>query len=215
MTDNVTDNVNDPDAAAGSWREYYAKTGARPPRETLLFALDKFDEEKITTDRKLAADLGCGSGRDTVEILRRGWQVLAVDAEQDAMEGLRAREEIGEDAPLETLTARLQDAALPERMLINASFVLPLIEPQDFPDLWNGMLMALMPGGRVSCQLYGNRDSWTGRPGMTFFTREGVDAILNPLDVEYFREEEDDSTTPRGTPKHWHIFHIVARKPLG
>jgi hypothetical protein len=27
-----------------------------------------------------------------------------------------------------------------------------------------------------------------------------------------FEEEEADSTTPRGKPKHWHIFHIVARK---
>lgn len=211
----MTDNVTDPDAAAGSWRDYYEKTGARPPRETLIFALDRFDEEGLAPELKLAADLGCGSGRDTVEIVRRGWQVLAVDAEQDAIDGLRAREEIGEDAALETLTARLQEAALPERMLINSSFVLPLIEPQNFPDLWNGILMALMPGGRISCQLYGNRDSWTGRPGMCFFTREGVEALLNPLDIEHFREEEEDSTTPRGTAKHWHIFHIVARMPLG
>ena len=29
---------------------------------------------------------------------------------------------------------------------------------------------------------------------------------------KYNEEEEDDSVTPRGTPKHWHIFHIVARK---
>ncbi len=205
--------MTDPDSSAGSWRDYYKKTGARPPRETLLFALDRFDEENIAPELKLAADLGCGSGRDTVEIIRRGWQVLAVDAEQDAIDGLRAREEIPEDAPLETLTSRLQDADLPERMLINASFVLPLIEPPDFPDLWNNMLAALLPGGRISCQLYGERDSWVGRPGLTFFSREGVDALLNTLDIEYFREEEDDSTTPRGTEKHWHIFHIVARMP--
>ena len=41
--------------------------------------------------------------------------------------------------------------------------------------------------------------------------------VLGPgmadLVVEHFREEEDDSVTPRGTPKHWHIYHIVARKP--
>lgn len=211
----MTDKVTDPDAAAGSWREYYAKTGARPPRETLIHALDRFDAEALAPELKLAADLGCGNGRDTVEILRRGWNVLAIDAEQDAIDGLRARDEVTADSPLETLTARFESVALPERMLINASFALPLVAPQNFPDLWNGMLTALMPGGRISCQLYGNRDSWTGRPGMCFFTREGVEALLDPLDIEHFREEEDDSTTPRGTPKHWHIFHIVARMPLG
>jgi hypothetical protein len=28
-----------------------------------------------------------------------------------------------------------------------------------------------------------------------------------------FEEEEAEGTTPRGNAKHWHIFHIVARKP--
>jgi len=90
---------------------------------------------------------------------------------------------------------------------------LPLVSPQDFPDLWDKMLMALVSGGRISCQLYGDRDSWVGDPGITFFARSAIDALLFPLDVEYFREEEDDSTTPRGQQKHWHIFHIVARRP--
>ena len=34
--------------------------------------------------------------------------------------------------------------------------------------------------------------------------------MLADLTVEHLREEEDDSITPRGTQKHWHIFHIVA-----
>lgn len=198
-----------------NWREYYEKTGTRPPRETLLFALDRFDEEGLAPELKLAADLGCGNGRDTIEILRRGWQVLAVDAEQDAIDGLRAREEVTPDSPLEMQVSRFEDLELPERMLVNSSFALPLVAPQDFPDVWDGILSALLPGGRVSCQLYGDRDSWVGSPSITFFTRPAVEALLNPLDVEFFREEEDDSTTPRGVEKHWHIFHIVARLPRG
>ena len=42
-----------------SWEAYYAKTGTRPPRETLLFALDRFDRELSATDRRFAIDLGC------------------------------------------------------------------------------------------------------------------------------------------------------------
>ena len=52
-----------------------------------------------------------------------------------------------------------------------------------------------------------------GRPGIPFFTKSGVEALLEPLDVEFFREEEDDSVTPRGQQKHWHIFHMVAKRP--
>jgi hypothetical protein len=36
---------------------------------------------------------------------------------------------------------------------------------------------------------------------------------MEPLEVELFEEEESDSITPCGEPKHWHIFHVVARRP--
>lgn len=196
-----------------SWESYYAKTGGRPPRETLLFALDRFDDELDPAARRFAVDLGCGNGRDTIELLRRGWHVLAVDAEPTAIEGLRARPDLPRHGELETLVSRFEDAVLPDADLVNSSFALPLVDPRRFPDLWDGILSALRSGGRVACQLYGERDSWVGRPGMTFFTKGGVDALIEPLDVELFREEEDDSVTPRGQAKHWHIFHIVARKP--
>ena len=202
-----------PTSGDDSWERYYRKTGDRPPRATLLFALDRFDRELAPGDRRFAIDLGCGNGRDTIELLRRGWRVLGIDAEPKAIEGLRARADLPKDAALDTLVSRFGDATLPEADLVNSSFALPLVEPARFPDLWDGILAALRSGGRVSCQLYGDRDSWVGRPGMTFFTRGGVEALIEPLDVELFREEEDDSVTPRGEAKHWHIFHIVARKP--
>jgi len=195
------------------WADYYRKTGMRPPRETLIFALDRFDAELGPEDRRHAIDLGCGNGRDTIELLRRGWRVFAVDAEKSAIDGLIGRPDLPAGAEIEGVVARFEEMALADADLVNSSFALPLVPPAAFPDLWDRILMAVRSGGRISCQLYGDRDSWVGNPGITFFTREGVDALLDPLDVEYFREEEDDSTTPRGEKKHWHIFHIVARRP--
>lgn len=196
-----------------SWKSYYEKTGTRPPRETLLFALDRFDAELTGSDRRFAIDLGSGNGRDTIELLRRGWHVLAVDAEPDAIRGLTAREDLPPGCRLDTRIGRFEDIALPPSDLVNSSFALPLVDPPEFPDLWDRILDSVRSGGRISCQLYGDRDSWVGRPGITFFSKGGVEALLEPLDVEFFREEEDDSVTPRGQKKHWHIFHIVAKRP--
>jgi tellurite methyltransferase len=200
-----------------SWAQYYEITGMRPPRKTLVFALDAFDREGPADAPRRAADLGCGNGRDTIELLRRGWRVLAVDAEPDAIAGLTARTDLpdGALARLETAVSRFEDFELPAGLdLVNSSFALPLLPPPAFPDLWDGILASLRPGGRVSCQLYGDRDSWVGNRTITFFTSGGIEALLHPLDIEMLEEEEDDSTTPRGEPKHWHIFHIVARKPV-
>ena len=45
---------------------------------------------------------------------------------------------------------------------------------------------------------------------MTWFDRAGVDRLLAPLTVERFMEEEEDGSACSG-PKHWHVFHVVAR----
>lgn len=194
---------------AQDWASYYAKTGARPPRETLLFALQQFGE----APPGVAVDLGCGNGRDTIVLLRRGWRVLAVDAEPAAIEGLSSRPDLPANARLETKVARFEDVELPPADLINSSFALPLCPPDKFRIMWDRIRAALRPGGRLSCQLYGPRDSWAGDPTITHLSRDEVEALLAGFEIEHFREEEDDSTTPRGTPKHWHIFHIVARRP--
>ena len=199
------------DTASSDWSSYYEKTGDRPPRRTLLAALDAFDAEG-RRQNAYAVDLGCGSGRDTVEILRRGWRVLAVDAAPEAITALRARRDLPVGARVDTLVSRHEEALLPSCDLVNASFSLPLCSAVAFPAVWEKILVALRSGGRFSGQLYGDRDSWFGKPGMTHLRRVEVDDLLSGLEIEFLEEEEEDSVTPRGTRKHWHIFHIVARK---
>ncbi len=65
------------DRSAG-WAAYYQQLRDRPPRRTLVTALDNFGE---VPPEALAVDLGCGDGRDVVELRRRDWDVVAVDAE--------------------------------------------------------------------------------------------------------------------------------------
>jgi tellurite methyltransferase len=192
---------------ASGWAAYYQQLRDRPPRRTLLAALDAFGE---TPADALAIDLGCGDGRDIAEILRRGWSVVAVDAEPEALRQLAARELPGTITPI---AARLEEVPLPLGVqLVNSSFAMPLCEPERFHELWTRIREELPVGGRFSGQWFGPRDSWVGRPGITFLERNQAMALLDGLEIEMFEEEEADSVTPRGNPKHWHIFHIVARK---
>lgn len=192
------------------WADYYAATAERPPRRTLLDALARFE---ASDSPRFAVDLGCGDGRDTIELLRRGWSVLAIDAEPAAIERLRARPDLPEGARLSCLCQRFEDASWPAADLVNASFSLPLCPPERFPELWRRIVASLKPGGRFCGQLYGDRDGWVGRPGMTHMSRAAAETLLADLRVELFDEEETDSVTPRGKPKHWHIFHVVAQRP--
>ncbi|MFO1085947.1 MAG: class I SAM-dependent methyltransferase [Reyranellaceae bacterium] len=191
------------------WAEYYDKLRDRPPRRTLLAALDRFGP---ATSDSLAVDLGCGDGRDVIEMLHRGWRVVAVDAEPEALRRLQTRP-LPAGSDLTPIVARFEDVPLPLGLrLVNSSFAMPLCQPDDFHRLWQRIREALPVGGRFSGQWYGPRDSWLGRPGMTFVSREEVLDLLTGFDLEMFEEEEADGVTPRGNAKHWHIFHIVARK---
>ena len=201
------------DDRAARWRHYYRQTGGRPPRQTLLLALERFAAEAPGSRARFAVDLGCGPGRDTVELLRRGWSVLAIDAEPGAIEELKGRGDLPPGASLQTRVARFEEADWPECDLVNASFALPLCPPERFPALWRRIVASLRPGGRFCGQLYGERDGWASERGMTHLSRAAAEALLSALELEQFHEEEEDSITPRGKPKHWHVFHIVARKP--
>jgi tellurite methyltransferase len=196
------------DKSAG-WAAYYEKLRERPPRRTLITALDRFGPAAAGS---LAVDLGCGDGRDVIEMLHRGWRVAAVDNEPEALKQLQARP-LPPGHDLTPIQARFEDVPLPIGLsLVNSSFAMPLCEPAAFQVLWQRIREALPDGGRFSGQWYGPRDSWVGRPGMTFVSRDEAMTMLDGLALEMFEEEEADGVTPRGNTKHWHIFHIVARR---
>ncbi|MDJ0704971.1 MAG: class I SAM-dependent methyltransferase [Leptolyngbyaceae cyanobacterium MO_188.B28] len=195
------------------WSVYYRATKGRPPRETLLFALTQFEAEAPSKTRRFAVDLGCGDGRDTVELLRQGWRVLAIDGEKDAIALLRQRSGVNRTF-LETRVQRFESLTLPPSVdLVNASFCLQFCPPEYFLNLWREIVTSLRSGGRFCGQLFGDRDSWTTAHSNIYgYTREHVEALLQSFELEYFEEEEHPGKTPLGEGKHWHLFHIVARK---
>jgi membrane dipeptidase len=185
------------------WRRYFEHAGD-DPRATLLDALARFEQPGH------AVDLGCGTGRDTLELLRRGWRVHAIDAEQEAIDRLTARAGVA-DGRLTTEVARFEDARWPVCDLLNASFALAFCPPSRFAELWERIVDSLPPGGRFAGQLYGDRDERAGSGG-TVHTREQVGELLAPFEVELLEEVEAPGATVTGRPRHWHVFHVVARK---
>lgn len=191
-----------------NWKAYFAATEGRPPRPTLLRALDAFEAEGRTG---LAVDLGAGTGRDALEMLKRGWRVLAIDGEADALERLRALAGDGGDR-LETRVDTIERARLLKADLVNASFVLPFIDPDAFLGVWDKVAEALEGGGRFAGQLLGPRDTWVEDGRCPGYDRRQLEPLFAGWTVEALEEEVDEGVTPQGEPKRWHLWHLNLRR---
>ena len=194
------------------WRAFYRWTAARPPRELLLRTLDHISWEGRGRKRRRAIDLGFGAGTDTLELLKRGWQVLAVDGQKDAADFLNRRAPPRLRPNLTTLVAQMEALELPPADLVYASYSLPFCSPEKFPPLWARIRRALRPGGHFAGQLFGNRDEWYGERPMTFHTLRQVRSLTRGYKVELLRETVEDGRAFDG-PKHWHLYDLILEKP--
>jgi tellurite methyltransferase len=205
-----------------TWTRYYEVAGD-DPRPTLLFALECFALE-VRGEGSFAVDLGCGSGRDSAELLRRGWRVLAIDSDASGIERLVSprRPRCGCRRTPGDPGRELRGRRMAEADLVNSSFALPFSPPDEFGSVWRRIVSSLRPGAQICGQLFGDRDEWASRPpalsgwasppAMTFHTRGEVDELLRGLDVERLEEIDEEGTTAVGDAKHWHLLHVVARK---
>ena len=192
------------------WPGYFNAVLGKGARDTLIAALDSFEQEGFNNG--FAVDLAAGEGRDSLELLSRNWRVLATDNHPEAFSYLWARVPEILKPQLTTTEVSFSDMKFPDCDLVNASFALPFCEPQHFEELWNKIVASIRPGGRFAGQFFGNRDTWASLPNRSHHSHEEVVQLLEGFAIEMIREEERDDSPELRKPKHWQIFHIVARK---
>lgn len=206
----MTDNLS-------AWAEYFELTKLGNPHETTIKAIELFSQEPASGTR-FAVDLGCGMGRDTFELLSKGWKVLATDKEQAALNWINAQK-IPEREQLQTRQLGFEKLDLSDLNpdLINASYTLPFCPPKYFKSMWNEVESSLARGGRFSGHFFGDNDEWAKSPrqieGSTIHhNAQEIQNLFSGFHFDYFLEEDYDGSIASGEPKHWHLFHIVAIK---
>ncbi|HLM90560.1 MAG TPA: class I SAM-dependent methyltransferase [Thermoplasmata archaeon] len=156
--------------------------------------------------------MGFGAGNDTLELLRRGWKVLAIDQQPAALEFLSRRVPSRLRGSLTLQASPMEGLTLPKADLIYGSFSLPFCAPKEFPALWATFRRSLVPGGHFAGQLFGDHDEWAGIRPMSFHSLRQVRALSRGYRVELLRETEEEGQSYEG-PKHWHFFDLILEKP--
>jgi len=192
------------------WQKYSAITAESPARPRLLTTLDSF----FPDNSGYALDLGCGGGRDSKELLRRGWLVDALDSNEPALSLTKKFQT--PDNRLNIIHATFEDAVLTKNRydLVNASVSLPFCHPVQLPALWQKIVNSVKPGGFITCDFFGVNDEWNSGRGevMSFLPKLEIEKLFSAFKIQTLDEKEMDAPTALGVPKHWHIFSCIAQK---
>ena len=194
------------------WKDYYTAVSDKPPRETLIAALELYQNENADTEKLFAVDLGCGSGRDTFELLKNGWKVYATDREQAAIDIIRKNLPERYRHKLTTVVSAFENIVIPKADLINASYSLPFCLPLCFDKLWMKIDNAIVKGGRFAGVFFGMNDEWAKFGDMTFLERNKIEFMFKNFRIEYFHEKDEMGETAIGEKKHWHVYSVIAKK---
>ena len=139
----------------GDIQKYYENTENALPHPMVK----KFINMNIKP--KNAVDLGCGAGRDTIELLKNNWKVLSIDKE-DTESIIREQLNQKESENFKFEKCFFGEMNLPKVNLIVANFSLPFSKKEFFNDIWKNITNSLS-NERLFCWKFLWKKRYMGR----------------------------------------------------
>ena len=208
-------NLSDNEIIEATWKNYFKQDKTVHPEGTTLIALSLL-EKKIRSSNFFAIDLGAGDGRDTIAMLEKGLQVLAIEPYEEPLILLRQKaKHLGFSSQLTVQQKSFEkmNLELPKKaQLINASYSLPYASKKEFNKIWNNIENALEIDGLFSGQFFGKNDSFARESDVTTHSQEELKELFSHFKILHWEEQKYEGLMMNKKPKHWHIYHIVAQK---
>ena len=183
------------------WMEYQNKTYNQEVCKLLVNFLNNYKIES-------AIDLGCGSGNETVYMIKHGIRVKAIDRQLNKSFILdRLTDE--EKSKVSFEEESFENAKLEKTDAVTAFFSLPFCNPDNFKQVWDKIYDCINPNGYFVGQLFGDRDFRKDKKLINTFSIDEVKKYLEKYkvlklgEIEYVRESDNTK---------WHFYNIIAQK---
>ena len=186
------------------WTNYQNKTYGDEACKLIIDFLDKYKVDS-------AIDLGCGSGNETVYMVKNGIKVLAIDRQLN-QDFILNRLSDSEKQLISFKKSSFENVELPKTKLLTAFFSIPFCNPNNFDELWTKIYNSIEDNGYFVGQLFGDRDAWNVVESINTFSIDKVKEYLKNYniikleEIEYVRESDN---------KKWHFYDIIAQKKVG
>lgn len=186
------------------WTNYQNKTYGDDACKLIIDFLDKYKVDS-------AIDLGCGSGNETIYMVKNGIKVLAIDRQLN-QDFILNRLSDSEKQLISFKESSFEDVELPKTKLLTVFFSIPFCNPNNFDELWTKIYNSIEDNGYFVGQLFGDRDAWNVAESINTFSIDKVKEYLKNYniikleEIEYVRESDN---------KKWHFYDIIAQKKVG
>lgn len=190
-------------------KNYIEKTKNRLPKPILINLVKEIEPGK-------AVELGIGAGNDTLFLLQNGWNVEAIDINEEGQNRVKTLLDDTQKEKFIFKNQKFEDLNLEKNSydLVVGFDSLHFCEKKFFTKFFNNIIESLKPNGYFIGSLLGNKDSWKSEKDniMMFFSNEEIKKLFKEFEILILKENERDGQTISGKPKHWHSFLIKARK---
>ncbi|MFC4455010.1 class I SAM-dependent methyltransferase [Deinococcus sonorensis] len=193
-------------AESDPWAAHARRT-VGGPRPLLTEALELLGRPR----RRVALDLGCGAGNDTLALLERGWTVTALDGSAGALALVQERAGVHRTR-LTPLEAGFHQVPRRRYTLVYASLSLPFTPPARWDRTWRAVRRAVGVRGWFAATLFGPRDGWAGEPDMSFITAQALRERLDGFEPVVLREWEGEIRLAAGGLHPSHTLTVIARR---
>ena len=121
----------------GNIEEYYKNTENALPHPMVKKIIERGGGAEN------AIDLGCGAGRDTIYLIKNGWNVLAIDKE-DTKQIISSKLDNEEIKKFRFARQNFENIKLEKTKLLVANFSIPFCKKECFNQFWNKIVDSIL-----------------------------------------------------------------------
>ena len=196
-----------------SWEQYFEKNKGRAVRPLYAKAIDLASMGQ--SGEFTAIDLGCGAGIESVDLLSRGWNVIAIDREPTSISAVLELAGPQLAQKLKTICISFEDLFdVPAAEFIYSYHSLPFCDVDHFDRLWTLIQNAVNPNGIFAGSFFGLNDEWVKSGHSTGVSTETLKRYLSNFDILHYDEVEKVGNTALNGPKNWHFIDVIIRKKI-